>query len=475
MTDRLSELLRSATFRWALGIALWSALLALVMFGFVYWQTAAFLREELAETLRLEVRAAAEDPAGATGRVETWIAMDRHATHYGGVFGRDGVRRAGNLVARPAGLADDGDAARVGATIETADGPIADEIWATALALPDGGTVVIGHDTDEIDRVRTTTLRAMSLGLVPALLLSGLGGLVLASRARRRLAATEAALAEVRRGDLRRRLPVGTRDDEFDRLARDVNRMLDEIERLLEEVRSVGDAVAHDLRTPLTRLRARLERSREQATTVEELRDAIDQGLAWIDQTLAMVTAVLRIGEIEHGRRAAGFSAFDLATVVREAAELFAPLAEDGGVSLGVAVAPGPVPVRGDRDLVFEALANLIDNAVKFTPPGGGVRVGLAETGRFALVSVEDTGPGIPLPERARVFRRFYRAEPARPTPGNGLGLGLVAAIAGLHGFPVEVGEADGGGARFTMLCPRETERGADRRAGRAPERNAAP
>ncbi len=145
--------------------------------------------------------------------------------------------------------------------------------------------------------------------------------------------------------------------------------MLDEIERLLKEVRSVGDAVAHDLRTPLTRLRARLERSREQAGTVEEFRDAIDQGLAWIDQTLAMVTAVLRIGEIEHGRRSAGFAAVDLATLVREAAELFEPLAEDGGVSLSVAVAPGLPSVRGDRDLLFEAVANLVDNAVKFTPP----------------------------------------------------------------------------------------------------------
>lgn len=453
----MTDLLRSTTFRWALGIALWSALLALAMFGFVYWQTAAFLREELAETLRLEVRAAAEDPAGAAGRVETWIAMDRHATHYGGTFGPGGVRQAGNLVALPPGLARDGDAARVGATIETTDGAIADEIWATALALPGGGTVVIGHDTDEIDRVRATTLRALGLGLAPALVLSGLGGLGLASRARRRLAAAEAVLAEIRRGDLRRRLPVGPRGDEFDRLARDVNRMLDEIERLLEEVRSVGDAVAHDLRTPLTRLRARLERSREQAVSVEEFRDAIDQGLAWIDQTLAMVTAVLRIGEIEHGRRSAGFTTVDLATLVREAAELFEPLAEDSGVSLSVAVAPGlpadATRVRGDRDLLFEAIANLIDNAVKFTPPRGAVRVGLEPAGKGCAVVVEDTGPGISTDEGARIFQRFYRAERARQTPGNGLGLGLVKAIADMHGFQVEAGTVAGGGARLSILC----------------------
>ncbi len=148
--------------------------------------------------------------------------MDRHATITAGCSAGRGA--AGRQPRRPAlRLARDGDAARVAATIETTEGPVSDEVWATALALPGGGTVVIGHDTDEIDRVRKTTLRAMGLGLAPALLLSGLGGLMLASRARRRLAVTEAALAEVMRGDLRRRLPVGARGDEFDRLAGNVN------------------------------------------------------------------------------------------------------------------------------------------------------------------------------------------------------------------------------------------------------------
>uniref|UniRef100_UPI00258C8D2F sensor histidine kinase n=1 Tax=uncultured Methylobacterium sp. TaxID=157278 RepID=UPI00258C8D2F len=288
----------------------------------------------------------------------------------------------------------------------------------------------------------------------PTLVLSGLGGLVLAGRARRRLATTEVAVAEVMRGDLGRRLPVGRANDEFDRLAGTVNRMLDEIEHLVHEVQSVGDAVAHDLRTPLTRLRARLERSREQATSVAELHAAIDQGLAWIDQTLAMVTAVLRIGEIEHGRRRAGFAPVDLGEVVREAAEFFEPVAEDKDVALALAVDSGLPPVEGDRDLLFEAVSNLIDNAVKFTPASGTVRVAYAASEAGRAVVVSDTGPGIPEAERAQVFRRFYRAEPARHTPGHGLGLGLVAAIARMHGFSVAADVAPGGGARFTLLCP---------------------
>ncbi len=166
-------------------------------------------------------------------------------------------------------------------------------------------------------------------------------------------------------------------------------------------------------------MRARLERSREQAASVEEFREAIDQGLAWIDQTLAMVTAVLRIGEIEHGRRRAGFAPVDLAPIVREAAEFFEPVAEDAGVALTVAVAAGAFAVEGDRDLLFEAVSNLIDNAVKFTPPGGTVRVGLEDGPAGRVIVVEDSGPGIPRGEWTQVFRRFYRAERARRTPAT--------------------------------------------------------
>ena len=450
----MSRLVRSFAFRWALGIALWSTLLSLLLFAFVYWQTAAFMQDELAEVLRHEARYAAGDSAKAAARIETWVSEDLHSVHFAGLFGTDGRKLAGNLDVRPPELPLDGEVHRIGTQVAIAGRRLHEELWSAALALDDGSVVVVAHDTDEIDRAKATVIRALGLALVPTLTFSILGGLLLAGRARRRLASTEAAVAQVMRGDLRQRLPVGEAGDEFDRLARDVNGMLDEIERLVEEVRGVGDAVAHDLRTPLTRLRLRLERGRDQARDIEELRQAVDQGLIWIDQTLEMVTAVLRIGEIEHGRRCAAFGPVDLRLVVSEAAELFDPLADEKGIALGIGIEEGPSVVRCDRSLIFEAVSNLLDNAIKFTPTGGRVRIGLAWRDGVAVVSVEDTGPGIAAGERDHVFKRFYRTERARQTQGNGLGLGLVAAIAKLHGFNLSVGDGPLGGCRFEMACP---------------------
>ncbi|GJE13712.1 Adaptive-response sensory-kinase SasA [Methylobacterium longum] len=449
----MPRLILSFAFRWALGIAVWSTLLSLLLFAFVYWQTAAFMQNELAQVLRHEARYAAREPAKAVNRIETWISEDLHSVHFAGLFGADGTRLAGNLDARPADLPLDGEVHRIGAQVAIAGRRLNEELWSAAVALSDGSIVVVAHDTDEIDRAKATVIRALGLALVPTLAFSILGGLLLAGRAKRRLASTEAAVARVMRGDLRQRLPVGDAGDEFDRLARDVNGMLDEIERLVEEVRGVGDAVAHDLRTPLTRLRLRLERGRDQARDLDELREAVDQGLAWIDQTLEMVTAVLRIGEIEHGRRCAAFAPVDLGLVASEAAELFEPLAEDKGIVLAMEVDGGMPPVEGDRSLIFEAVSNLLDNAIKFTPPGGKVKVGLIYRDGKAVIFIEDTGSGIAASERDQVFKRFYRAERARQTQGNGLGLGLVAAIAKLHGFSLTVVDGIDGGCRFELGC----------------------
>ncbi len=207
-----------------------------------------------------------------------------------------------------------------------------------------------------------------------------------------------------------------------------------QLEEALQEAKVVGDNIAHDLRTPLSRVRIRLERGREHASTLEELRAVADQAIAGLDQSLTTVTALLRITEIEHRRRREGFSEVQLAPLIREVGDLYDPIAEDKGVALWVE-APDGATVRGDRDLLFEAVTNLVDNAVKFTPEGGRVELALLHQEGETVIRVSDTGPGIPEIEREAVTQRFYRSDKSRNTKGLGLGLSMVAAIVKLHGF----------------------------------------
>lgn len=223
------------------------------------------------------------------------------------------------------------------------------------------------------------------------------------------------------------------------------------LEEALQEAKVVGDNIAHDLRTPLTRVRLRLERGREHAATLEELRAIADQAIAGLDQSLTTITALLRITEIEHSRRREGFSEVQLAALVREAGDLYDPIAENKNVTLRVEATDGAV-VRGDRDLLFEAVANLVDNAVKFTPQGGRVELALLHQDGETFIRVSDTGPGIPEIDREAVTQRFYRSDKSRNTKGLGLGLSMVAAIIKLHGFRFRI--SPGPGCTAEIACP---------------------
>jgi signal transduction histidine kinase len=223
------------------------------------------------------------------------------------------------------------------------------------------------------------------------------------------------------------------------------------LEEALQEAKVVGDNIAHDLRTPLTRVRIRLERGREHASTLEELRAVNDQAIAGLDQSLTTITALLRITEIEHSRRREGFSEVQLVPLIREVGDLYDPLAENKGVILRVE-ASKEATVNGDRDLLFEAVANLIDNAVKFTPEGGRVDLVLFCQEGETVIRVIDTGPGIPETEREAVTQRFYRSDKTRNTKGLGLGLSMVAAIIKLHSFRLTI--SAGPGCTAEIACP---------------------
>jgi signal transduction histidine kinase len=226
--------------------------------------------------------------------------------------------------------------------------------------------------------------------------------------------------------------------------------MLGEIEALVHEIAGVGDDIAHDLRTPLTRVRVRLERGRAHATTLEELRTSVDQAIGGLDQSLLIITALLRIAEIEHSRRREGFGEVQLAPLLREISDLYEPIAEDKGLTLQVETVDEAI-VHGDRDLLFEAVANLVDNAVKFTPEGGRVELVLLRREGGTVIRVRDTGVGISENEREAVTKRFYRSDKSRGTKGLGLGLSLVAAIVKLHGFRFTI--SAGPGCTVEIAC----------------------
>jgi signal transduction histidine kinase len=429
------DFLRTAGFRWGVAVAGILAAVVLLLLSFVYWQSTTTLLSPLDSAL---ASTAAELAPATTHQIlsnfEDHTDHDPRRVKLRGLFDAAGHRIGGNLVAVPPRLTLDGVAHTVQAVRSDTRGLETETIRAVAGRLPDGRILVIGRDIDELLDVLTRIGRILLLALVPAMLMSIGGGVLAGLRAQRRLTILRRAAARIMAGHLGERLPVNARGDDLDQIVHIVNQMLDELENLVRGIKGVGDDIAHDLRTPLTWVRARLERGREHAMTLGELGGAVEEAIGGIDQALDVIVALLRIAEIEHGRRYAGFGQMDLGEIVKEVGELYEPIAEDRGLRLRVHAASVPT-VTGDRDLMFEAVANLMDNATKFTPSGGQVHLQVEMSEGGSIIRVIDTGPGIPIEERETVFRRFYRSDKSRHTAGAGLGLNLVAAVINLHGF----------------------------------------
>jgi signal transduction histidine kinase len=448
---RLPDFARTSTFRSTLIVAGAFFLCTVLLFGFVYWQTAVYMMDKNDALLSDELRVFAQNtPEQRLQEIDDRLRKDPERIKIAGLFDHDGHRVAGNIEIIPTGLPLDIPSSAVVVRLDD-HGRELQKVRIAAHVLPDGEILVIGRNIAEIVEIARIVLRALALGLLPAITLAVAVGVVLSLRARNRLLEVNRRIQRIVAGDLRERLPTRKGNDPFDQLAVSVNRMLGEIETLIQEIAGVGNDIAHDLRTPLTRVRARLERGRARATTLEELRAVVDQSIAGLDQSLAVVTALLRIAEIEHNRRLDGFSHVELAPLLREVGDLYEPIAEDKRVTLQVEVAD-EATVHGDRDLLFEAVANLVDNAVKFTPEGGRVTLALLHRDGESVIQVKDTGPGISEAEQEAVVRRFYRSDKSRNTEGLGLGLSLVAAIVKLHGFRFTI--AAGPGCTTEITCP---------------------
>jgi signal transduction histidine kinase len=312
---------------------------------------------------------------------------------------------------------------------------------ASYQVLPDGYHLLVGHAVDDLERFgeKITIGLAWAAGLF--LVLAAAAGISTSRRSVARIEAINATSREIIESGLRERIPLRGTGDEWDGLAENLNSMLDRIEDLVESNRQVSDNVAHDLRTPLTRMRGRLERAYNRQLDAGQYHRLIGEVIGDLDEILRTFSSLLRITQIETRDRTAGFRNLDLTEITREVLELFDPAAEENGVTLRLA-ASDRAEVVGDRDLLFDAISNLVDNAIKHGGKGDGeVTVAVSRNAAGPVLSVADRGPGIPIEEREHVLRRFYRLERSRKSPGNGLGLSLVAAVANLHGARIEMAD----------------------------------
>jgi signal transduction histidine kinase len=454
---KLPEFTRSTTLRWTLLVAGIFAAFVVALLGFVYLKTKNDLTMRSDRMIASQMDLFAQLPSERRlDAIDEYLRQDPARVRLMALFGSDGHRIAGNLERLPPDLKPDNVAQT--ALVERADesGREKQVVRLIARKLPNGEVLMVGRNVDEIGEIARVLGWALTLGLFPAVLLCLSVGWALNARARRRIAEVNERVQRIVAGNLHERLPYPKADDPFSNLAIIVNGMLDEMENLIQSLAGVGNDIAHDLRTPLTRARLTLERGRTKARTLEQMQTIADKTIAGIDQSLAIVTAITRLAEIDKGRRLASFGKVSLADLIRKVGDMYEPIAEDKGVALLVH-SPHELSAYGDRDLLIEAVANLVDNAVKFTPAGGTVEIGLIPGQGEGIVRVKDTGAGINEHERDAVLGRFYRSDKAGRTSGLGLGLNLVASVVRLHGFRLTI--VPGPGCVVEIGCPYAAKR----------------
>jgi signal transduction histidine kinase len=446
------RLLRTNAFRLA---AIYFGLFAVsvsALLVFIYLSTADFVESQTEATIDAEITGLREQyrERGLTGLIE--IIRTRVAAQHGDALYliTDAALQplAGNLSGWPGAVPSR--PARVSFPVNSGDD--ADMALAAVFPLPNGYLLLVGRDLHDAQVFRSRITHTLSWAALLTLALGIVGGLFMTRNMLQRVEAVNRTSTHIIHGDMSQRVPLTGSGDEFDQLAGNLNAMLDQIERLMAGMRQVTDNIAHDLRTPLARLRARLEVTLIERPDVQRYAEALRDTIVEADRLLGTFNALLSIAEAEAGSRRQTMAVVDVAEIARAVAELYEPAAEEKGLRLAV-VSGGRLPVRGDRHLLSQAIANLLDNALKYTPSGA-VSLSTREVPEGARIEVADRGPGVPADRREAVFDRFVRLEGSRSTPGNGLGLSLVRAVATLHGGAAWLEDNDPG-VRAVITLPR--------------------
>jgi signal transduction histidine kinase len=434
--NRTLRILRSAAFRLALIYAGLFVVSACVLFATVFVIATAALQSDMQAVLRTEALQLAEihRNSGLLGLAEQVTRRMNFRTRgpiYYLVQAPTQQVVVGNLPGMPPveGVVD---FVRDRAAGDPEDAR--SKLTGFGLTLRDGSFILVAQDASRLIDMQHAIVQAFAWAGALTLLLAIGGGMLLGSNFVRRIDTIGRTSRAIMEGDLSARIPVRGNNDEIDQLVVGLNAMLDRIQQLMDGLRQVTSDIAHDLRTPLGRLRQRLEDARERAATTGEYEAATEAAIAEADGLLDIFSALLRIAQIEAGAQKSAFAAVDLSALLRSIADAYAPPAEDTGHKLDSAIDDG-VTITGDRQLLAQLFSNLIENALSHTPAGSTVRLVLHRTATGFEARVTDNGPGIPEAEREKVFDRFYRLDRSRTTKGSGLGLALVKAIASLHGL----------------------------------------
>lgn len=444
----------SAAYRIAFTYSATFALAIVLLGAIVYVAADADFRRQQDVGLTVETRdlAASYREEGLADLVEAIRTREQPGATNGygyALFDRGGLRLAGALRTRRPGPGFG-----TISFIDPREGP--DVARALATDLSGGYRLVVAQDTEDIERFDRTILSLFGVAFGLIVLLGVGAALLLGSYLRRRLERLGVPARAIVGGDLDSRMPVGAGHDEFDQLALALNAMLDRIAQLLENLRQVSSDVAHDLRTPLARLRGQLEVALDGPRDSAAYRSGLKRAIVQSDDLLALFAAILRISEVEGGSIKRSFAPVDATDLVTDLCDSFAPAITDGGRSLACDAMPG-LALSGDRELLAQALVNLLDNAQRHTPPGTCITVAAAGDAAAVRLTVADNGPGVAPQDRERITRRFARLDSSRGTPGHGLGLNLVVAVAQAHGGTVAIDDNQPG-SRVTMTLPRLAE-----------------
>ncbi|MEB0041049.1 HAMP domain-containing sensor histidine kinase [Pseudomonas sp. MH10] len=437
---------------YALFFVAWGA----VFTGVLYWEISRYLGTVAERTLmqRAHYYQKVDDATLVTELAGSEVYSIPGIDAYG-LFEADGKHLTGDLLKLRLNLPDDGQVHYLERGLSIAlPSEETRSSYAFRLNRPDGRILILSRDGGSISAVGGIIGQALFWGLSLTLIPGLVGWRLLRRRPIRRVERLQRSTESIVSGNLRERLPLSARRDELDMLANAVNTMLEHIEQLMLEVKSVCDGIAHDLRTPLTRLRARLYQLQKLPLQPAHA-DTLNLALEESESIMLRFQGLLRISELEDTRRRSAFGSFQPEALLQQAHEFYEPLAQGKGQQLILQISGHYPTLRGDVSLLFEALVNLMDNAIKFTQPGGEIHLICQRREHSLSIEVLDNGPGIPAAERNSVTRRLYRGDATRQQPGNGLGLSLVAAIARLHGFGLSIEEGNQGrGTRIVLDCP---------------------